>query len=33
MKVDLKKTRAELNETDEKYAHIQAIIDANWEKE
>jgi arylsulfatase A-like enzyme len=32
MKVELKKTRAELNETDEKYPHIQAIIDANWEK-
>ncbi len=32
MKVDLKKTRAELNETDEKYPHIQAIIDAHWEQ-
>jgi arylsulfatase A-like enzyme len=30
MKVQLKKTRAELNETDEKYPHIQEIIDANW---
>ena len=26
MKVELKKTRADLNETDEKYPHIQAII-------
>ena len=31
MKVELKKTRVELNETDEKYPHIQKIIDANWE--
>ncbi len=33
MKVELKKTRAELNETDEKYPHIQAIIDAHWQKD
>jgi len=33
MKVELKKTRAELSETDEKYPFIQAIIDANWEKQ
>jgi uncharacterized sulfatase len=33
MKVELKKTRAELNETDEKYPHIQAIIDTHWQKE
>jgi arylsulfatase A-like enzyme len=32
MKVELKKTRAELNETDEKYPYIQAIIEANWDK-
>lgn len=30
MKAELKKTRADLNETDEKYPHIQQIIDANW---
>ena len=30
MKVQLKKTRKELGETDEKYPHIQKIIDANW---
>jgi N-acetylglucosamine-6-sulfatase len=30
MKVELKRTRAELNETDERYPHIQAIIEANW---
>ena len=33
MKVELKKVRANLNETDEKYPHIQAIIDAHWQKE
>ena len=33
MKVELKKTRADLNETDEKYPHIQAIINTNWHKE
>jgi len=32
MKVELKKTRAELNETDEKYPHIQAIIEAHGEQ-
>jgi len=30
MKVQLKKTRKELGETDEKYPEIQKIIDANW---
>jgi len=30
MKAELKKIRSELNETDEKYPHIQKIIDANW---
>jgi len=32
MKVELKKTREELNETDKKYPKIQEIIDANWDK-
>ena len=32
MKVELKKTREDLNETDKKYPKIQAIIDANWDK-
>ena len=30
MKIELKKTRTELNETDEKYPEIQTIIEANW---
>ena len=30
MKVQLKKTRKELGETDEKYPQFQKIIDANW---
>jgi arylsulfatase A-like enzyme len=30
MKLELKRTRADLNETDKKYPAIQAIIDANW---
>ena len=30
MKVELKKTRKELGETDEQYPAIQKIIDANW---
>jgi N-acetylglucosamine-6-sulfatase len=30
MKGELKTTRADLNETDDKYPHIQAIIDAHW---
>ncbi len=33
MKLDLKRTRNELNETDEKYPHIQTIIDTHWQKE
>ena len=33
MKVELKNTRADLNETDDKYPYIQAIIDAHWQKE
>jgi hypothetical protein len=33
MKVKLKKPRADLRETDENYPHIQAIIDANCEKD
>jgi arylsulfatase A-like enzyme len=32
MKRDLKRTRDELQETDEKYPAIQAIIDAHWHK-
>ncbi|MBT3200885.1 MAG: sulfatase [Phycisphaerales bacterium] len=32
MKVELKKTRQDLNETDKKFPKIQAIIDANWDK-
>ena len=32
MKVELKKTREELNETDKKYPKIQAIIDEHWDK-
>ena len=30
MKAELKRTRVNLNETDEKYPNIQAIIKANW---
>ena len=30
MKVQLKQTRKDLNETDEKYPAIQRIIDENW---
>jgi N-acetylglucosamine-6-sulfatase len=30
MKVKLKTSRAELDETDEKYPAVQAIIDTNW---
>ena len=30
MKAELKRTRVNLNETDEKYPNIQAIIEANW---
>ena len=29
-KAELKKVREEMNETDEKFPHIQEIIDANW---
>ena len=32
LKVDLKRTRAELDETDEAYPEIQAIIDAHWDE-
>ena len=32
MKRELKQTRSDLNETDEKYPAIQKIIDANWHK-
>ena len=32
MKRDLKRTREDLQETDEKYPAIQAIIDAHWDK-
>lgn len=32
LKEDLKRKRAELNETDEKYPRIQKIIDENWDK-
>ncbi|MCP4376237.1 MAG: sulfatase [bacterium] len=32
MKAELKKTREELNETDQKYPKIQKIINANWDK-
>ena len=30
MKLELKRTRMDLNETDEKYPSIQKIIDSNW---
>jgi len=30
MKVELRKTRQDLNETDEKYPEIKAIVDAHW---
>ncbi len=30
LKAELKKQRAELNETDEAYPELQQIIDANW---
>ncbi len=30
MKLELKRTRAELGETDANYPAIQAIIDAHW---
>ncbi|MEO1856489.1 MAG: sulfatase [Rubritalea sp.] len=30
MKLELKRTRADLNETDVKYPSIQAVIDSNW---
>ncbi len=32
MKEELKRQREELQETDEKYPRIQAIVDANWDK-
>ena len=30
MKADLRKTRKQLNETDEQYPGIQEIVNANW---
>jgi len=30
MRVELRKTRQDLNETDEKYPEIKAIVDAHW---
>ena len=30
LKTELKKQRAELNETDEKYPKLQQIIETNW---
>ena len=32
LKAELKQMRQDFNETDAKYPHIQAIIDANWDK-
>lgn len=31
LKDELKKVRAELDETDEKYPHIQKVIDQHWD--
>jgi len=31
LKEELKRLRSELNETDDKYPHIQKVIDTHWD--